>query len=163
MHKTIPPAVKGLITAILMIALVLMIYYAGDTADPNIQYGVYAIYGAGLVWTLLSYRKSDHFTGSFASVFNQGFRCFIVVTLVVVAFTGIFSNMHPEFAEQSSLAYKQQLVALNEKTPLEIDREVSNYKKQFTLRLVSVSIFGYLIIGAGVTAITAVLLTRRRK
>jgi hypothetical protein len=70
--------------------------------------------------------------------------------------------MHPEFAEESSVEYKAQLIAEKQKTPNEIEAEVADYKKQYTLRLVSISIFGYLIIGAGVTAVTSALLTRRK-
>lgn len=162
MHKTIPPALKGLITAIVMIALVMAIYYGGDKVDPRLQYLIYAIYVGGVIWTLLAYRQSADFTGNFGGLFNQGFRCFLVVTLVIVAFTGIFSKMHPEFAEESSIEYKKQLIAEKQKTPTEIDAEVADYKKQYTLRLVSISIFGYLIIGAGVTAVTSALLTRRK-
>ncbi len=162
MHKTIPPAIKGLITAVLMIGLVLAIYYAGDSADFRIQYLIYVLYAAGVVWTLMAYRNSDSFTGTFGGLFSQGFRCFIVVTLMIVAFTGIFSKMHPEFAEQSAAAYKEQLIEKKDKLPPAIEKEVAEYKKQYTIRLVSVSIFGYLIIGAGVTAVTAALLTRRK-
>ena len=162
MHRSIPPAIKGLISAVLMIAIVFVIYYAGDSADPRIQYLIYAIYAAGVVWTLIAYRHSTSFTGTFGGLFNQGFRCFIVVTLIMVAFTGIFSKMHPEFAEESAKAYKEQLIAKKDKQLPEIESEVATYKKQYTLRLVSISIFGYLIIGAGVGAVTSALLTRRK-
>ncbi len=162
MHRTIAPALKGLITAILMITLVLVIYYAGDSADPRIQYLIYGIYAAGIVWTLMSYRNSPAFVATFGSLFSQGFRCFIVVTLVIVAFTGIFSKMHPEFAAQSAVAYKEQLIKEGNKSPEQLQEEVTDYEKQYTLRLVSISIFGYLIIGAGVTAVLSVLLMRKK-
>src|SRR5688572_28236375 len=98
MQRTIPPALKGLITALLMIAVVLIIYYGGRSMDPRLQYLIYVLYAGGIIWTLLAYRNSDAFTGSFGSLFNQGFRCFIVITLTIVLFTAIFSLLHPEFA-----------------------------------------------------------------
>jgi hypothetical protein len=39
---------------------------------------------------------------------------------------------------------------------------VATFKKQYTLKLVSGAIFGYLIIGAGVTAVISALLIRRK-
>ncbi len=161
MHRKIPPAVKGLITALLMILLVLFIYFKEDDVDPRLQYLIYAIYAGGVIWTLIAYRNSPAFTGSFGGLFSQGFKCFIVVTLVIVLFTAIFSLMHPEFAEESGEAYRQELIKQKDKTPEQIDQETARYKKQYTVRLVSVSIFGYLIIGVGVTAVGSALLTRR--
>ena len=145
-----------------MIALVLVIYNAGDSADPRLQYLIYLIYAVGITWTLVAYSRSPGFKAGFGSVFNQGFRCFIVVTLLLVIFTGVFSMMHPEFAQQTAEAYREELLLKKDKLPAEIETEVADYKKQYTLRLVSVSIFGYLIIGAAVTAVGAALLTRRK-
>lgn len=160
----ISPAFKGLITAALMIAIALITYYSGLPPSSPLQYGVYAVYGLGIIWTLLAYRKSEAYTGKFGSNFNQGFRCFIVVTLLMVAFTGIFSSMHPEFAEESATLYREELVKNStDKLPDEIDKDVARYKKGYTLALVSGSIFGYLIIGAGVTALVSALLTRRNQ
>jgi hypothetical protein len=159
----ISPALKGLITAALMIANVLVIYAAGENADPRLQYLIYALYGGGIIWTLISYRRSPAFTGRFGGLFNQGFRCFIIVTLVMVMFTGLFSYLHPEFAEESGEAYRISLQQQKDgnRTPAQVMEEVADYKKQYTLRLVSVSIFGYLIIGVVVTAVASLFLMRR--
>jgi Protein of unknown function (DUF4199) len=161
----ISAAFKGLITAALMIAVILVIYYAGKDADARLPYLVYIIYALGITWTILAYRKSSSFTGKFGDCFNQGFKCFIVVTLLVAIFYGVFNYQHPEFAEESSNAYRkhvEELVAKKEKLPTDIEPEVATYKKQYTLKLVSGAIFGYLIIGAAVTAATSLLLTRRK-
>ena len=161
-RRMLSPALIGLITAALMILVVLFIYRERERVDTDLQYLVYIIYAIGIIASLLLYRFSPAFTGRFGGLFNQGFRCFIIVTICMVLFTGVFSAMHPEFAEESSQAYKTELLKQKEKTPEEVDRETASYKKQYTLRLVSVSIFGYLIIGAGVTAVTSALLTRRK-
>ncbi|HEX7846356.1 MAG TPA: DUF4199 domain-containing protein [Chitinophagaceae bacterium] len=162
------PAIKGLITGLLMLATALAIFYAKLPADSQFQYIVYVLYALGIAWTVLSFGRSPAFTGKFSELFGQGFRCFIVVTLIMVTFTGVFSNMHPEFAEEASVAYKEQLIAQknkSNKTPAQIDEEVATLKKQYTLRLVSASIFGYLVIGAITTAAVAglVLITRRNQ
>lgn len=160
--KKISPAIVGLITALLMIGLVLFIYKNKDSVPSSLQYLIYGIYALGIIASLLIYRNSAEFTGRFGSLFSQGFKCFIIVTISLVTFTGIFSLTHPEFAEESSQAYKDVLIQQKEKTPDQVEVETARYKKQYTLRLVSVSIFGYLIIGAGVTALGSALLTRRK-
>jgi hypothetical protein len=160
MQIKLRPTVKGLITAALMIAVFLGVYHAGK--DAGLQYLVYIIYALGIAWTVVAYRQSPAFTGKFGDIFSQGFRCFIVVTLAVALFYGIFNYQHPEFAEETSIAYKERLIKENLKLPTEIESEVATFKKQYNLKLVSGAIFGYLIIGAGVTAVLSALLTRRK-
>jgi Protein of unknown function (DUF4199) len=162
MLKKLSPAFKGLITAAVMIAVFLVIYYSGKDADARLQYMVYILYALGIAWTVVAWRQSPAFTGKFGDVFSQGFKCFIVVTLVIALFYGIFNYQHPEFAEETSIAYKEKLIKENLKLPTEIESEVATFKKQYNLKLVSGAIFGYLIIGAGVTAVLSALLTKRK-
>ncbi len=145
-----------------MISVFLGIYYSGKDAGPRWQYLVYIIYALGIAWTVIDYRRSPAFTGTFGSIFGQGFKCFIVVSLLIAIFYGIFNYQHPEFAEETSLVFKEQLIKGKQKTPPEIETEVATFKKQYTLKLVSGAIFGYLIIGAGVTAAVSALLTKRK-
>lgn len=163
MHIRLVPALKGVITSLIMIGISLGVYYSNQPPDSIIQYFIYAVYAAGILWTLFVYRRSSAFSGKFGDLFNQGFRCFIVVMIIMVAFTFVFSKMHPEFAEESAKAYKEALVKekAKDKTPAEMDEDVSRYKNRYTTVLIYGAIFGYLIIGAGVTAAASALLTRR--
>lgn len=158
----ISPSIKGLVTAVLMITVILSIYYAGDTANRSIQYLVYVLYALGITWAIFAYRQSLSFTGKFKDLFSQGFKCFIVVTFIISIFYGWFNYLHPEFAEETANAYRESLINGNQTLPADIETEVATFKKQYTLKLVSGAIFGYLIIGAGVTAILSAILTRRK-
>lgn len=158
------PPLKGLITAALMVVVFLLVYRSDKDGSSYLQYFVYGIYGAGIIWTLLGYRQSDSYTGKFADSFQQGFKCFVVVTLGMALFYGLFNYLHPEFAEQTAVAYKEQLVKEStDKTPMEIDEAVATFKKQYTLKLVSGAIFGYLIIGALITGAGSVLINLKKK
>jgi hypothetical protein len=157
----ISPALKGLFTAVLMIAAFLVVFKTNKDSG-GLQYIVYGFYGLGITWTLMAYRRSASFTGKFADLFSQGFRCFIVVTLSIALFYWIFNLMHPEFAEESAAAFKERLMQSKDKMPPDIESEVATFKKQYTLKLVSGAIFGYLIIGVGVTGVGAALLSRRK-
>ena len=162
MQKKLSTAIKGLITAVMMIVVFLGIYLSRKDADARLQYLIYILYALGIIWTVVAWRQSSAFTGKFGDIFSQGFKCFIVVTLVIALFYGIFNYQHPEFAEETAKSYKERLIKENQKLPPEIESEVATFKKQYTLKLVSGAIFGYLIIGAGVTAVASALLTRRR-
>jgi hypothetical protein len=162
MQIKLVPAIKGLITAALMIAVFLYIYKQGENAPGGLQYIVYSVYGMGIMWTLLAYRKSSSFTGKFGEMFSQGFKCFVVVTLCIALFYGVFNYMHPEFREEMAARMKKRLLKSKDVLLPQIDSEISTFKKQYILKLVSGAIFGYLIIGAGVTAVISALLTRRK-
>ena len=159
---TLTPFIKGLITAIMMIAIFLFIYFWGEKADTRFQYLVYLVYGLGIYWAISVYRRSDQFTGKFGDLFLQGFKCFIIVTLAMALFYAVFNYLHPEFAEESAKLYREQLITEKTKLPAEIESETATYKKQYTLKLISSAIFGYLIIGAAVAALISAISTRRK-
>lgn len=156
------PFIKGIITAVFLLSVTLVFFYSKLPPDSGLQYLVYVVYAAGILWALISYSQS---TGSvkFGELFSQGFRCFIVTTLIMVMFTTIFSLSHPEFAEKDSSLYKDYLVEKKEYTPSEIDEMVTRNKKQYTTKLIYSAIFGYLILGSLFTAAGAGLITVIRK
>jgi hypothetical protein len=157
------PLIKGIITAAAVIGFSLLAYFFIDV-NSKLHYLVYGVYAAGIVWTLVAYSLSPSFTGKFGDSFNIGFRCFIVATFLVVAYIFVFNKLHPEFAQESAKFYKEQLLAQkdNSKTPDEIEKSVSSYKNGYNMAVVYGSIFGYLILGAVVTAFTSLILTRRK-
>jgi hypothetical protein len=156
------PLVKGIITGIAMVIASLITYYSNLSVGSKLHYIVYVLYAGGIIWTLISHSRSASFAGKFGELFGQGFRCFIVVVLIMVAFTAIFSMLHPEFAEEAATYYKEQLVKEGNKMPAEIDKLVTEAKKQYTTGIVYFTIFGYLITGTIITAAGSVFLMRRK-
>lgn len=156
------PLYTGIITALLMMALLLGLEAGREKLSPAWQYAVYAVYGAGIVWTLWQFSRTDAFNGRFGSLFNQGFRCFIVVTLLMVVFTIVFLQLHPEYAEQEAAAVTEYYIKEGGKTPAEIADQARQAKKQYPVTVVSLSIFRYLITGALLTAAAALGFTRRK-
>ncbi len=157
------PLVKGLITGAAMIVVTIMLLLTNQSPDAGTAYIIYGIYAAGVIWTLISYSRSPEYQHKFGSIFGQGFRCFIIITLMMVIFTGIYSKMHPEMAKASSELYREDLVKDKNKLPPEIDKKVNDYRENFTASLVSTAIFGYLVVGVFFTAAGAAFLLIRRK
>jgi Protein of unknown function (DUF4199) len=146
-----------------MIAVSLATYY-GLPANSPLNYLVFAVYAIGIIWTLTAYKNSPAFSGKFGDSFNNGFKCFIAATLLMVLFTFIFNKMHPEFAEESAKLYNEQLLAdkTTSKTPDDIIADTLRYKNGYTKVVVYGTIFGYLIIGAAVTALGSLIITRKK-
>ncbi|HTD93242.1 MAG TPA: hypothetical protein VK644_05500 [Chitinophagaceae bacterium] len=159
----ITPLYKGLITSLAMLAVTIILDLTNYTAQSGFKYLIYGLYAGGIGWTIYGFYKSPGFVDKFTNIFGQGFKCFIVITLVMVIATGVNSKMHPEWAEQSTAYYKLELMKDKSKLPAEIESDAAAYKKAYTVSLLSTAIFGYLFIGALFTAGGAALLLMRRK
>jgi len=162
MKWKLSPGIKGLITGLVMAGVALWIDSSKQSINPAFQFLVYIVYAAGIFWTLYSYSFFEQSGTNFSTLFNKGFRCFIVVALVMVIFTFIFLKMHPEFAIQEAATTKDYYIQQGGKTPAEIEEMVITAKKRYPVIVISLSIFRYLLIGAGITALFSVILSRRK-
>ncbi|MFM7645135.1 MAG: hypothetical protein ACKO41_00315 [Sphingomonadales bacterium] len=153
------PALIGLISSGLMIAALLAGFYQIIPSAATAQLIAYGFYTAGIAATIWMH-GSPHL--GFGGNFSTGFRCFMVITLVLVIFTYFFNALHPETAQQTATALKESLQKENNRTPEEIERDVNLFREGFATMVVSRSIFGYLMFGAMVTAICSFLQTLRK-
>lgn len=161
------PAVKGLITGILMVALLLIFYFAGVNDASPLRLLVYFIYGLGIVWTLVVYSQREQ-NLSFSNLFNIGFKCFIIVVIVMVVYTMLFYKIyyhkHPEIVENSLNAYRQHLISTEKNlTPNEIEERVKGVRENPIIGHIYKEILVDFFIGAIVTAATAGSLSLRKK
>jgi hypothetical protein len=159
----ITPLVKGLITGVILIGTNLLFNYTGYSNESVVRYLFYAIYAAGIAWTLIGYYRSPEYQPAFGKIFGQGFRSFIIITIIGVIFTGIYYKMHPEIRDEQAIAYKAELVKRGGKTPAEIDKEVNEAKDRFVTTNIYFAAIGSVILGAIFTSAGAGLLLIRRK
>ena len=153
MLKNLNATNKGLITGLVMIGITLGIFYSGQSAASPLQYLVHIVYAAGIAWTIYEYSRSAENTNKFGAFFLQGFKCFIVITLLMVIFTIVFNKLHPEFKE---------MVKKGNSTPAEILKNIENAKEYYLTMLISGAIFVYLATGAVFTAATSLLFMKRK-
>ena len=161
--KNFSATYKGLITGSLMILVSIGIFFYRGNFENRLQYITYCVYIGGIVWTLIAFKQSSEENKTFKNYFSQGFKCFIVVTFMMVAFTWIFLQVNTELKEEMARHYREDLLRSGNKTPQEIDTMVTNAKQYFVTMLTSMAIFGYLLIGALVTVIAAAFLSQNKK
>lgn len=154
---------QGLITGLAMIAGSMLIYRLQGNFDNNLQYIVYAMYIAGIIWAITHFKKHSSQKKNFKNYFSQGFKCFIVVTLLMVGFTWIFMVLNPGMEEEMAVNYRADLEAKKNYTAAEIDSMVAKASEYFTPMLISMAIFGYLIIGALVTVVASLVISKRER
>ena len=162
MLKNLNATKKGLITGLVMIGISLGIFYSGQPFDSPLQYLIYIVYAGGIVWTIYEFSRSEENTNKFGALFLQGFKCFVVITLLMVVFTFVFNKLHPEFKEGMVKAYTEELVKKGNSTPAEISKNIESAKDYYLTMLISGAIFGYLMIGAVITAATSLMFIKRK-
>lgn len=158
------PLIKGMVAGAVMVAVNLALLATGKADSPATQYLFYILYAGAITWTLLGYYRSAEYTPKFGSIFNQGFRCFIIIAIINVVFTAVYSSMHPELAEEAANNYRTEMQKSKQqnRTPAEIEQDVKNIKEHFVTANIWAAVFGSLIIGAIFTAAGAGLLLMRR-
>jgi hypothetical protein len=158
----ITPLIKGAITGILMAAVSYWMVNNQATLDYGV-YIIYAIFFGGIAWTLFAYSKSPEYNPSFGSIFGVGFRCFIIITLIMVLYTLIYLKLHPELAEVNAQLVKTAMIEEKNSTPAKIEETYLAAKKGYITSNVYLTIFATLVTGSFFTAAGAGLLLLRKK
>jgi hypothetical protein len=151
----------GLITGVLMIVTSLIIYYFRGNFDNNLQYITYGLYVAGILFSMYAYQKSQTENNRFKDYFSEGFKTFIVITLLMVAFTWIFIRINPSLKDQMAANYRDQLIKGGNYTLTEINEMVLKAKRSFITMFTALAIFGYLVIGALVSVIASLFFSQQ--
>ena len=160
--KQFSPTKKGLLTGTLMIlASLFSLYILKNPVESYFRYIIYAIYCVGIVWSLMSYSKSATNKKSIANYFSIAFKTFVVAILLVVTFTYIYFSFNVEFRDKGIAENSRLLRLEGNHLPREIDEYAIQSKKMFLTGIISVYIFGYLIMGVVVSLITAGFLSKR--
>ena len=162
--KKIPPLVKGVITAVVMIGTSLLLENTASSDSNWPLYLFYLLYAGGVAWTLLGYYYSPGYKSQFGSIFNQGFRCFIMITLITVIYVGIRSSTRsPQEKQRARVAYQKDLDEKEKsKTPDEKEKMIMTAEKYFVTGQIQLAIFGCLVTGAVFTAAGSALLLLRK-
>jgi hypothetical protein len=169
MKTKLTPLAKGLITGLLMVIAFWIPHFQNQTERNIFYYIVWVILGAGIVWTLIEFPNSPAYASKFGAYFKEGFRCFIVAILLLIIGMMVFYSTNPQYRERDAKKLRTEMENKRTATgqpqylPKEIDAGVAVYKKYYIISIISVSIFGYLILGSVITASGSVILLSRKK
>jgi hypothetical protein len=153
--------IKGLITGVLMVVLGLILSVMDDNKATVLQYAGTFIYGLGIVWSVMSFASATGIS-QFGILFQQGFRCFVMATLVLAIYTFVYWKTNPEKIDQIIEASKvERLQTAQHRTPQEIEIEAQQTRKYFIPISISGQIFSNLLVGAVVTMVVSGVLYLR--
>lgn len=159
----VTPQLIGFFTGIVMMGVFYWLYLSNQPSNSIYQYLLDMVYAGGIAWTLVRFVKQPGVNPTFKNIFGQGFRCFIVVTLVMVIFTAVFYYSHPEIAKEAAGHYRQSLVENKDMLPADKEKAVATYESRFVTLTIMASIFAFLLRGVIFTAAGAVVALMRKK
>ena len=155
---------KGLITGAVMIAVSLFLFYGMklDHDDPS-QLAVIGIYITGVVWSLVSLHRSSAGALTFKNYFSEGFKAFIVMTLMMVLFKGFFYYFNPQILEGIIAENEKIVLKEGNYTLAEVKNNSEQLRKIFMPMTLSLTTVTYLVFGAVTAVITGLVLRSARK
>jgi len=159
----VTPTLKGLITGALMaIASAFSLYVLKNPVESNFQMIVYGIFFLGIIWSLWAYSKTATEKKTFKDFFSIGFKTFIVITLIMAAFTFIYFSLHSEFRDEKIAENSRLLLLEGNHLPKEIEENAKQLRKMFMPLMISAAVFRYLILGSLITVIAAGFLSQKK-
>jgi hypothetical protein len=156
--NTISAKNKGLITGALILLLSAITYYIKRSFDNYILLVAYTIYAAGIVWTLLAFHNQKEQSHTFKDYFQQGFKCFIIVTLMMVCATWFFMKFNVSLQNEMVDFQRQQLKLDNNYSEPDIEEKLKQYRKILLPGYTIGAILSYLGIGTLITSLLSVFL-----
>jgi len=154
---------KGLITGLLIVILSAVVYLKTGNFDNSILLAAYFIYAAGIIWSLYSFYRSEQEQKSFKNYFQEGFKCYIVVTFIMVIVTFLFLKFNVSLQNEMIEFQRQQLRLNANYSEPDIEEKLATYKKFILPGYTMSTILSYLGVGTLVTAITAFFLSQFKK
>jgi hypothetical protein len=153
---------KGLITGVTMVLISTYFARKHDLANP-LMFATYIAYIAGVMWALLSFSLTAGNDGKFMTLFSEGFKCFVIVTLLMVIFWWVYLKLNPQEIEQGIEAGKKLMQQQDNYTPAEIDAQAIENRKHALTVLISLNVLKYLILGTSITIFGTLLISKRKK
>ena len=154
---------KGLITGTVMVAMALFFFYVlKQPFESNVQYIIYGIYSAGIIWAVLDFKKTATGTEKFKDYFAAGFKMFVIVTLIMVLFVFIFFYFNPQIRDAKFTENTKLLLQEGNHTPAEIEKNSAQMKSIFLPMMLGITTFAYLFLGALITSLTAAFVSQKK-
>lgn len=151
----------GIVSGLIMIVISILIFYFKGGFDNAYQYITYGIYAGSIVFAQHIYSGAAREGHKLKNYFSEGFKTFIVITLLMVIFTRIFISYTPELTREAADSLRKELFLNANKTEAEINNQLTLYRKNYNNIMTSLVIFGYLAIGSLVSLAGGLFYSRR--
>lgn len=137
---------KGLIIALIMIAVSIGIYFSGMDMNGPVKWLTYCILVIGIIVSIMQYGKQVDYNASFGNYFGHGFKIAATVTVIMIIYIVVFVLLFPEMKEKaldeaSKAMSKQDMPDDQKATAMEM------IKKSFMLIMIGGTLLWNIILG----------------
>jgi hypothetical protein len=153
---------KGLVTGAAILLLSALAYWIKGDFDNNIVLIAYLVYAIGIAWTMIGFHRQNSASG-FKAYFQQGFKTYIVVTLIMVCATWLFIRFNPAIRDNMVEFQRQQMLASKEIAAADIEPQLATYRKFILPGYTMAAVLSYLGIGTLLSLLGAVFLNQLNK
>ena len=161
--KNISAKYIGLITAAAMVAASLMLFYVFHFPENGKnQYFIYAIYSIGILVGLFFFHQNKPEESNFKNYFSEGFKVFVVVTLIMAVFTFIFYKINPQILENALVEINSYNAKDADKTPAEVTVNAEKLRSIFIPMMIATTTVKNLVLGALITIVAAGFLSQKK-
>lgn len=139
---------KGLLISLLSVLASLFSFYVlGWSEKGNIQFLLIGIFLSGIIWTVISANRNLS-SPRVKTLFNECFKFFMVVTLIMSVYTLVFYKINPQILQQGITDNEKLIQEMGNKTPAEIAENNNKIKDIFIPMMIMFTVIRYLLLGS---------------
>lgn len=148
MEKKQTHIVYGFITGMVTVVFYLVIYLAGATFKPGMQYVPFIPFFVGVVINNIAFSKANGGAVTFGNVFTSGFKASALITLLIILWVVISIYLFPDMKEKALEVARKKMAEDPHMTDEIMVKNMLWVKNGYTTMLVSSTVFTELIAGA---------------
>lgn len=146
-----------------MVAASLILFYILHFPENGKnQYFIYGIYTIGILVGLFFFHQNNHEESNFKNYFSEGFKVFVVVTLIMAVFTFIFYKINPQILENALVEINSYNAKDADKTPAEVTANAEKLRGIFIPMMIATTTVKNLVLGALITIVAAGFLSQKK-
>lgn len=147
----------GLVTAIAVIIVGLILHVTNLSFQPWAQWVMYIPFIIGLVLNAQAFAKANDQFVTYGQVWSSCFKATAIITLIVVAWSVIFTYIFPDMIEKGMEMARQKMEERGGMSEEQMEQTLEMTKKFFYPFMIGGIVFGYIFFGAIVSLIAAAI------
>jgi hypothetical protein len=153
---------KGTIIAAAIIIVSLALFYIFKLPENGkSQYVILVMFIIGILWTMIEFHVRQTTTPKFKEYFSEGFKSFIVVTLLMVIYAFIFYKFNPQIMEKGIEENNALIAREGNRTATEIAENANKLRSIFMPMMLFITTMKFLILGTLITVVSAGFMSQK--
>lgn len=153
---------KGILIALAIIVVSLLLFYVFHLPENGkSQYVILVTFIIGMLWTMVDFHTKQKNNPRFKEYFSEGFKAFIVVTLLMVVYAFIFYKLNPQIMEKGIEENNILIAKQGSRTPAEIIENANKLRSIFIPMMLFITTMKFLILGTLITVVSAGFMSQK--